>query len=68
MTTTDTIAGRLIRDYANEPVRLSVTARSKGSEGTVPLVEAAHHRREFLGAPAQRAQPCPRGWWGPGRS
>ncbi|MDX3328207.1 MULTISPECIES: hypothetical protein [Streptomyces] len=37
MTTTDTIAGRLIRDYANEPVRLSVTARSKGSEGTVPL-------------------------------
>ncbi|WP_424922002.1 hypothetical protein [Streptomyces sp. wa1] len=25
------------RDYANEPVRLSITARSKGSEWTVPL-------------------------------
>ncbi|MES9553825.1 MULTISPECIES: hypothetical protein [unclassified Streptomyces] len=24
------------RDYANEPVRLSITARSKGSEWTVP--------------------------------
>lgn len=26
-----------LRDYANEPVRLSITARSKGSEWTVPL-------------------------------
>ncbi|MEU0640465.1 hypothetical protein ABZ338_30060 [Streptomyces albidoflavus] len=25
------------RDYANEPVRLSITARSKGSGWTVPL-------------------------------
>ncbi|MFF3257766.1 hypothetical protein ACFYWO_01150 [Streptomyces sp. NPDC002932] len=25
------------RDYANEPVRLSITAKSKGSEWTVPL-------------------------------
>jgi hypothetical protein len=24
-------------DYANEPVRLSITARSQGSEWTVPL-------------------------------